>query len=96
MLITPERAEKVVLASCALHNFMRNQMPAFTNHLLDAEDPTTHEVTPGAWRTDKVMTALAALKGNNASKAAKLQREYICDYINGVGAVPWQDRMIMG
>ena len=38
MLITPERAELVVLASCALHNMLRTRLPTYTNGLVDRED----------------------------------------------------------
>lgn len=94
MLITPERAELIVLACCALHNFLRTRLPTFTNHLLDREDEESHEVIPGAWRLDENLMNLAVLRGRNASKAAKAQREYLCAWVNGPGAVAWQDRMV--
>lgn len=93
MLITPSRAEDVVLAACALHNYLRTRLPTFTNHLLDKENEN-HEVIPGTWRNEEALRSIAALKGNNAMRDAKLQREYLCQYVNGVGAVSWQDRMI--
>ena len=94
MSITPERAETVVLAACSLHNYLRAKLPAYTNALLDREDDQTHQITPGAWRRDKTMDGLKKLPGNTAMLLAKRQRETICEFVNGVGAVPWQDRMV--
>ena len=94
ILITPERAELVVLAACALHNLLRTKMPSYTNSLLDTESEETHEVTPGVWRNDGEMQGLDPLAGNTSLFCAKRQREELCDYFNGIGAVEWQDRMV--
>ena len=94
MCITPERAIDVVMAACALHNFLRTRLPVFTNNLLDREEPGTHSIIPGQWRQDAEMEDVAALRGNTATFLAKRQREKICEFVNGTGAVPWQDRMI--
>ena len=94
MLVTPERAELIVLACCALHNFLRTRLPTFTNALMDREDEETHEFVAGAWRNEEQLMNLAVLRGRNVSKAAKSQRDYICGWVNSVGAVSWQDRMV--
>jgi hypothetical protein len=95
MLLSPERAELVVLASCALHNLLRVRYPHAMSRFMDFEDPVTHELTLGQWRSDETMQQLNVMKGNNATKAAKAQREYICKYLNSpVGRVEWQDRMV--
>jgi hypothetical protein len=31
-------------------------------------------------------------KDNHPLAAATRQRELLCDYVNGIGAVPWQER----
>lgn len=92
MLITPERAEDVVLAACAVHNFLRKKLPSYTNSLLDQEDEDTHVIIPGEWRRDGVLPSIPPLRGNTAMLAAKRQRDYLCEYVNGTGAVSWQDR----
>ena len=94
MLIGPDRAELVVLATCSLHNWLRTRLPTYTNHLLDQEDEETHELVPGEWRQDEQMDSLAVMKGRNASEAAKAQYDYICDWVNSVGAVSWQEKMV--
>ena len=95
MLIRPERAEKVVMATCALHNFLRVKSPTTSQHLMDIEDENTHELQPGLRQTDATLEDVAAMRGNNATKAAKGQRDYICKYFNSpVGSVSWQDNMV--
>ena len=84
----------MVLAACSLHNFLRAKLPAYTNPLLDREDHETHQITPGAWRRDKAMEGLNKLPGNTSMLLAKRQRETICDFVNGIGAVPWQDEIL--
>ena len=92
--ITPERAVDVVMAACAMHNYLRTKLPSYTNNLLDQEDEATHEIIPGAWRQQGNLRGLVPMRGNTSLAAAKRQRDAICNYINGVGAVAWQDRMI--
>ena len=93
MEISPERAELVTLAACSLHNMLRTRFPNHTNHLLDREDPTTHHVTDGEWRTGPLMKGLDALKGNNATNKGKAIRRYLTAYFQTEhGAVSWQER----
>ena len=94
MAITPERAKIVVLAACALHNFLRNKLPRYTNVLLDREDENTHQVTPGSWRRDRTMEGLQKLPGNTSMMLAKRQRDTLLEFVNGIGAVSWQDAIL--
>jgi hypothetical protein len=74
---------------------MRIRYPRHHVNLLDREDPITHEVTLGPWRDDQQLVGLQNLHGNNVTKLAKKQREYLMNYYNSpVGRVEWQDRMI--
>jgi hypothetical protein len=93
--VTPERVQVIVLACCVLHNMLRTRAPNLTNNLVDREDPVTHAVIPGVWRNDEALLSLEVMKGNNATKAAKAQREYLLEYLNSpAGSVSWQDNMI--
>jgi hypothetical protein len=50
---------------------------------------------PGLWRDEQTLTGLEILHGNNSTKLAKQQREYLkCYYNSPVGRVAWQDKMI--
>jgi hypothetical protein len=74
---------------------LRTRFPAFTQHLLDKENDETHELIPGLWRSQETMRSVDAMRGNNSTKAAKAQRDYVRDYMNSnAGAVEWQDSMI--
>lgn len=93
--LEPDRVEDIVLACCVLHNLMRTKYPILTINLLDVEDPLTHQVTSGAWRSNTTLENLEVMKGNNMTKAAKAQRDYLRDYFQSPeGAVSWQDSMI--
>ena len=92
--VTPDRAQEIVLAACALHNFLRHKFPSYTNCLLDREDDVNHEFVPGTWRSEGTLESVDPLHGNTSNGAAKKQREYLCDYVNGPGAVSWQDRVV--
>ena len=94
MLISPERAVKVVFAACALHNMLHYKFPSYTNNLLDREDEVTHNLIPGAWRSDGTLRDVGPLHGNTSLAAAKRQRDELCSFVNGPGAVSWQGRMI--
>lgn len=90
-----KNVESIVLAACVLHNLMRMRYPRLTNQLVDREDQDSHEVIPGAWREIEDLTVLQLLRGNNTTKAAKAQRDYLCSFYNSpAGRVPWQDKMI--
>lgn len=89
MMMHPQTVQKVVLAACTLHNMMTNiRLSA------DIEDPNTHEFVSGEWR--QVTNQLEGLhrRGQNVPSDAKKQREYLTLYYSGVGAVPWQDKMV--
>lgn len=95
IMLRPESTEDVVNACCALHNWLRRKHPTYTNHLLDREDPITHQVTPGLWREDKAMLALERMAQGRLNMQAKAQRDYLCAWMcSPAGAVPWQERMV--
>ena len=95
MAISTDRAESVVLAGCVLHNFLRTRLSSYTDHLLDKEDEANHTLIPGAWRQEVgALQDVGPLHGNTALGIAKIQRETLCAFVNGPGAVTWQDKMI--
>ncbi len=97
MSLSPEKAELVVLAACALHNFLRSKdtgTRAYTPEgSLNRENPDNHSVIPGEGRQDIDQTAEGlhpiAKEGNavHGSRAETIQQEF-CDYFNSVGQVP--------
>lgn len=85
--LQPEKVEKIVLATCALHNFLRVNRP------LGFTVDTDFEL--GNWR-NYASHGMANLEGvpRRAPTDAKEVRELYCDYVNNEGAVPWQESMI--
>ena len=94
MLISPQCAESVVLAACVLHNMLLSSAPRPNREFPDHEDDVAREVLPGQWRQQTTMVDLQIMRGNNATNAAKSQRNYIRSYVNSnVGSVAWQENM---
>ena len=89
--LPPETVEKIVMACCALHNYLRTVSgDKYLAPLIDREDDH-QEINPGAWRQDPTLAQAALPRSNNPSARAKEQRAYLCQYVNSdIGAVPWQ------
>lgn len=92
--VKPDNAVKVILATLALHNFLRAQVP--TRYI--PKGSLDNEVQPGVmidgdWRKDNVANNLEAFpnsrKGRPTVKAEEV-RETLCEHLNGPGHVPWQ------
>ncbi|KDR10928.1 hypothetical protein L798_14450 [Zootermopsis nevadensis] len=82
----------IVMACCALHNFLRSKIPNQYTPLqcLDDEDFETGNVTPG-YRCNQFMD-LERRQWYFPSQDAKLVRELFLEYFNNEGKVPWQDK----
>ena len=93
----PETVATIVLAACTLHNLLADENPARMQQAADREDPATHDPQPGEWRRQQVQDALQRIqrqRGNRSSRDGKRVREYLKEYYSGVGAVPWQNRIL--
>ena len=95
IMVSPENAEKMVLASCALHNYLRCKNSAwytptgsFGSDLLG-----TGKVVAGEWRNCEPtgITSLTQQGSNRYSNEAKDVQEGFSGYFNTTGAVAWQD-----
>ncbi len=86
-------SEKIVIATCTLHNMLRQQHPTVLN--TDLED-ANHNLIPGAWRQGRLLEGLQITRGNKCTKAAVKQRELLREYFNSpAGGVPWQDEFVL-
>ena len=63
--LAPHKVEKLVLAACVLHNYLRDESVRHRN-VEDTEDPVTHNVIPGAWRSDPTLKQVSLPSGTNA------------------------------
>ena len=93
--LEPEKAEKVILACCVLHNFLRSK-PQYRGlytpaEYLDRENRDTGDVTQAEWRQHEAgMAGLSPQGGNRTTLQARVVRDELCDYFNTEGQVPWQ------
>ena len=100
--LEPEKVTKIVLACCTLHNYLREQTVSRLVYMprgsVDAEDPDTHALLPGEWRSEENpqgWIGLAHQGSNRHSTVAKELRDYLCDYfVSSCGEVSWQYNMI--
>ena len=95
--LSPDNVEKIVLASCILHNFLRDKAsPKYTPPAsLDREDIESGEIHLGEWRSQASMTSVNVAGRNACTKNAKEIRDRFSFYYNSSeGSVPWQDRFI--
>ena len=97
--LEPEKVESIVLASCALHNFLSIKSPStYTPEgTVDVENMIgdQHTVVLGDWRRDvPELVGLHSQRGNRCTKNAKMIQEEYMNYFNSDGAVPWQWRAL--
>ena len=96
MLLSPENVEKVTLASCVLHNFLREKSPnRYTPPgSLDTECLEDGTINEGDWRSEGNggMHSVDVQGSNNYTLDAKETRERFCRYFNTVGRVSWQEK----
>lgn len=101
MRYDPDDAKAIILATLALHNWLRTDTVGRSMYTppqsLDCEDIITGRVHPGEWRDryeGRGVMRLANQGGNHHAVSALELRNILCEYFNGIGAVPWQDNMI--
>lgn len=63
---------------------------------IDVEDELTGNFLPGDWRNEQVqgLVRFQNQRGHRHANRSLALREMWCEYFNGVGAVPWQDRVV--
>ncbi|KAK3908909.1 Protein ALP1-like [Frankliniella fusca] len=100
MRYDPEDAKYIVLAACALHNWLRSDSVGRAMYTpptsLDSEDIMAGTVNVGDWHNANAAgVGRFHFQGGNRHAAGPLMlRDMWCEYFNGVGAVPWQERMV--
>lgn len=91
----PDTINLITMCSCVLHNLILIRYPHAIPEV-DREDPDTHDLIPGGWRTDRHLHGLLSLTGHHTQKDAKDQRDYLSYYyMSPAGAVPWQETMVV-
>ena len=90
----PKKATAVVQACCCLHNLLIEKRPQAYLADVNREQVEDDDGLDLDWQCDETLLELQRLRGTNATKIAKLQRDHIARYLNSVGAVSWQNERI--
>ena len=103
ILVGPDKTEVIVLAACALHNFLlankdsRNiYAPTGT---FDEDDTDTGVTIPGDWRVEgmpanNLMDAQRLGSNRYGEEAKQIREEFKDFFVTPQGEVPWQYRYI--
>ena len=91
-----DNIQDVVMASCALHNFLRRTSPdTYTPpECFDTEDLQNGTVTAGLRSNSSSMATLKRGNNRNHQLTGKEVRSQFMEYFNNEGKVPWQDNCI--
>ncbi|XP_064647727.1 uncharacterized protein LOC135500082 [Lineus longissimus] len=99
-LLSPEKVQLIILAACALHNFLRvtNTNRYFPPSSVDREDMNLGVIVKGDWRdvkkSEEAYEDITCQAGNRYAKDPQAQKNELCRYVNGIGKVPWQDKFL--
>ena len=91
----PDNITLITMCACVLHNLILIRYP-HANLYVDSEDPDTHDLIPGGWRTDRHLQGLLPLTGHHTQKDAKDQQDYLSHYyVSPAGAVLWPEKLVI-
>lgn len=97
--LCPEKVDKIVKATCALHNWLMKTSPLYyiPPGTIDSEDEFGN-VRPGSWRLDAPSPYMNNLRihqgSNNYSAFAERRRTKYMQYFLREGAVNWQNKIV--
>ena len=94
MQLSLENASAVTYATCVLHNMLSIMRPK--DYLSVVSQQTDVDGTDLAWRDLDTLANLQRRRGHRNRQEAVHIRDYLRSYYNGVGAVPWQERAVLG
>ena len=93
--LSPENVGKIVVASCAFHNYLRTNAGAhyITPGFLDrVENDGT--LVDEQWHNEQSLNSIPQQGSNFYSREAKQICDEYCNYFNSNGKVSWQDSCI--
>uniref|UniRef100_A0A8D8TCT4 DDE Tnp4 domain-containing protein n=1 Tax=Cacopsylla melanoneura TaxID=428564 RepID=A0A8D8TCT4_9HEMI len=96
--LEPKNIEKVVMATCALHNFLMNHEPTIyapANCLYQENDQNGSILSLGYDSAQSNMNPLESCNRGNICGNAKQLREKFVDYFIDEGKVQWQNKHIL-
>lgn len=91
--LCPSTVEYIVLAICAIHNFLLSASESGTTYhhsgLLDVEDSESHNVHPGEWRQDDPNNSILLLEQGTRHNCCDSQRK-VRDEFKEYFMTPWE------
>ncbi|XP_015905945.1 uncharacterized protein [Parasteatoda tepidariorum] len=95
-----KKVESIVLACCALHNYLRKTSSASRYsppNFFNRENTQEGAINQAPWSDHSYagIRGVARQSSSFSSLNAREVRDELCSYFNGVGKVPWQDRFIV-
>lgn len=96
--LEPHNIEKVVMAACALHNFLMDKQPtvyAPASCLYRENSEDGNLLSSGCDSADSNMNPLQSFNPGRTCKNAKEVREHFMDYFMDEGKVAWQNNHIL-
>ena len=94
--MAPENAERVILACCVLHHYLRmeNTVAYTPPGFADSADPDEN-IVEGSWRqVDAVLDNIQQTSQRNPTTSAIEVREQFIHYLSNAGHLGWQDQHI--
>ncbi|XP_063388799.1 uncharacterized protein LOC134674612 [Cydia fagiglandana] len=96
--INVENVPKVVMATCALHNYLRKTSSNYvTTNCVDGEDTKNISFRPGDWRRNDISVGIVNTDGRTdrqRTAEGNAVRQKFTEYFNNQGRVDFQERMI--
>ncbi|KAL4705475.1 hypothetical protein ACJJTC_017335 [Scirpophaga incertulas] len=91
-----ENVDAIILACCALHNYLKKFAPKYITHkFVDRENTTKATFRKGDWRTiTDGLTPLQHLSDNQRNTEGNEVRDKFMKYFNAEGRVSFQDKMV--
>lgn len=94
--LNPATVEKVIKVVCIIHNYLLDQPGYLLHNAVDRWD-RNNVFYPGSWRDGVVPDndeADEVRPVQRTSQSATGRRESLMRFVNGVGAVPWQENIL--
>lgn len=99
VLLTPiylsvESVQNIVLACCALHNFISKENDDYLHGAVDIEDLENQIIIPAMWRNNNAQLRNLEIVNVRPNRNSIYIRDIFKEYFNTVGRVEWQEYMI--
>lgn len=94
--VNVENVDAIVLACCALHNFLRTKSKNYlTNSCTDSENTNDRTYRPGDWRAESFeLVSVAQRNEKQRNDEGNYVRSQFMSYFNGQGSVDFQEDML--